>query len=312
MVSLREPWRSLVVGVALAAIAVAPTVSAASPALTSQPLPMLFFDQRAFAQAVARTNATAPAPMPGVRAVLVPHHWLAGHLLTTALRDLAATTPPSADGSPPTNPKRPWRRLILIGPDHHDAAHQAVMTSDQPWSTPFAAMTTDGDAIRRLLPMGIVADQPAALAREHSVAGLMPAVAYYLPEVKVVPLAVRGNMNRGEMVALAEALATMLGDEGTVVVLSVDFSHGVSPREAEVRDRASLAALQTLDTARVLGIGKRGMDGWTAVAVVQIALRRVGATRFVLRTRTDGSALQGYDGGPVTSYISGYYSRASE
>ena len=63
----------------------------ASAAIARPAHPLTFFDDQAFAQALSRAEAADPTPMPGARAVIVPHHWLAGHLILGSLRDLAAS-----------------------------------------------------------------------------------------------------------------------------------------------------------------------------------------------------------------------------
>jgi hypothetical protein len=94
------------------------------PAVAYSPShPLVFFDQRAFAAAEAATAAVPVEPMPGARGLLVPHHWVGGALITTPLRDLAAS--------------RQVRRVILIGPNHTNAGSAAVLTSDLSWETPF-------------------------------------------------------------------------------------------------------------------------------------------------------------------------------
>lgn len=72
------------------------------------------FDARAFARGRARLVG-GPSPMPGARAVVVPHHWPAGALIAAGLRDLAAT--------------RRIRRVVLIGPDHAHAGAAPATTA---------------------------------------------------------------------------------------------------------------------------------------------------------------------------------------
>ena len=93
-----------------------------------------FFDQRGFALAVRSVEARPPEPMPGARAIIMPHHWTAGPLIVGPLRDLAAT--------------REVRRVILIGPNHTNSGGSAVITSDGAWSTPFG-LTISGPSPSR-------------------------------------------------------------------------------------------------------------------------------------------------------------------
>jgi len=254
--------------------------------------PLTFFDDQAFAQALSRAEASDPAPMPGARAVIVPHHWLAGHLILGSLRDLAA----SGD----------YRRIILIGPNHINAGGAAVITSDLPWQTPFGLVEPDGEAIRRLTSNGIALSEPSVLTYEHAVAGIVPAIAYYLPEARVVPLVLRSDLTPTEVEALAAALAPLLDDE-TALIAAVDFSHYLSAQEARQNDRETLEALQSLDSSRILSFGNEHVDSPASIAAVMETMRLLGATEFELRENINSSDLGGPALAPVTSYITGYY-----
>ncbi len=254
--------------------------------------PLTFFDDRAFAVALARAEAAEPNPMPGARAVIVPHHWLAGHLILGGLRDLAA----SGD----------YRRIILIGPNHVNAGGAAGITSNTAWQTPFGSIEPDPEALRRLLSVGFAQSEPDVLTYEHSVAGIVPAIAYYLPDARVVPLALRRDMTAGEVERLAAALAPLL-DSRTVLGAAVDFSHYLSAEEAGQRDRETLAALNSLDSSRILSFGDDHLDSPASIAVLMETMRLTGAGEFQLRENSNSSDLGGSALAPVTSYTYGYY-----
>ena len=264
----------------------------ASIALTQRAHPPTFFDEHAFAAALVRTEAADPNPMPGVRAVIVPHHWLAGHLILGGLRDLAA----SGD----------YRRIILIGPNHVNAGGAAVITSDIPWQTPFGPIEPDADAIRRVLSVGFAESEPDVLTYEHSIAGIVPAIAYYLPEARVVPLALRHDVTAAEVERLAAALAPLL-DSHTAIVAAVDFSHYLSAEQARQRDGETLAALHSLDSSRILSFDDEHLDSPASIAVLMESMRLRGSTELELRENSNSSELGGSTQAPVTSYIFGYY-----
>jgi hypothetical protein len=264
----------------------------ASAAIARPAHPLIFFDDQAFAQALSRATATDPAPMPGARAVIVPHHWLAGHLILSSLRDLAA----SGD----------YRRIILIGPNHINAGGAAITTSDLAWQTPFGLVEPDGDAIRQLTGDGVALSEPNVLTYEHAVAGIVPAIAYFLPDARVVPLVLRGDLTSTEVETLAAALAPLLDGE-TALVAAVDFSHYLPAQQARQRDRETLEALQSLDSSRILSFGNEHLDSPASIAALVETMRLVGANEFELRENSNSSDLGGSGLASVTSYISGYY-----
>lgn len=250
------------------------------------------FDPTAFDRALARLPRD-PEPMPGVQALIVPHHWLAGDLIATGLRDLAASGRVN--------------RVVLISPDHPQAGRTPVTTSGLAWRTAFGDLAADVPAVDRLVRSGLATRDPALIEREHGIAGLVPAVAYFLPHVRLIPLAVRNDLRPAEIRALADQLARLAEDERTVIVLSADFSHGLTPEEARRMDGETLGALSDLDADRVIRFGPEHLDACGAMAAVMLALRHLGATAFVLRANSDASAMPGYGGGPVTSYFVGFY-----
>lgn len=269
---------------------------AAAPALPARAQPAHStpqFDERAFALARARIRGE-PVALPGVRALIVPHHWPAGDLIVRGLRDVAATGE--------------YRRVILVGPDHPNAGGAVATTSRWPWRTPFGTIDPEVTAIQALTHGGLVRAEPTVIGREHSVAGLVPAVAYFLPHALLVPLVVRSDVRRAEAERLAAQLEPWM-DERTILVLSVDFAHDLLPHDARRMDAESVAALTALDLDRALAYGNEHLDAPGAVAVTLALMRRLGSTRFQLRADRDGGTLPGYGGGPVTSYISGTYRR---
>jgi hypothetical protein len=254
--------------------------------------PLLFFDERSFAAAEAATAATPVEPMPDARGLLLPHDWVGGAFITTALRDLAAS--------------RKVTRVILVGPNHTNAGGAAVLTSDLSWETPFGRAEADRGAVTALAASGLARLEPQVLTYEHSVAGIVSAVRRYLPEAKVVPLILRGGLTAGDVERLATAL-TPLVDEGTVVLAAVDFSHGLAAPAARQRDGETLALLRASDWAPLLRWGNEHLDSPASVAVLMETVGHLGATHFELKANSNSGEASGAAASPVTSYIVGYF-----
>ena len=277
---------------ALAALLLAsePGGPSAGPRQTTHPV--TFYDARAFSLGLEETAGIPVAPMPGARAVVVPHHWLAGQLILSSLRDLRA------GGE--------YDRVILIGPDHVRAAGAGAATSDLPWETPFGLLRADQESVSRLSAAGAARIEPDTLSHEHSVAGIVPAIAYYLPDAEIVPLALRGDLDIGQVRALARALAPLL-DDGTIVVASVDFSHYQSAAEARARDAETLAAMEAMDSRAILSFGDEHLDSPPTIALLSEMMRLLQRGEFRLRQHANSGELTGLFRRPVTSYVTGYY-----
>lgn len=260
-------------------------------AVTAEPShPVAFYDERTFLDAVGLAEASPIEPMPGLRAVIVPHHWVGGYLILRGVRDLAA----SGD----------FTRVILVGPDHVGAGSAPVSTSTFAWSTPYGQLEPDTATINQLIQLGLAKPDPDVLGHEHSVAGIVHAIKYYLPAAKVVPLVLRHDMTQSEVTNLAAALAPLM-DDHTAVIAAVDFSHYLSAPDAEAKDKETIAALENFDSQAIMRFGDDHLDSPPSIAFTIELSRLVGAKRFVLRENTNSGALTGTLSPPVTSYITG-------
>lgn len=253
--------------------------------------PPLFFDEATFLKAV-RAAESAPQPEGPVYGGIIPHHWLPGHLITGFFRGLAAGDP--------------VRTVVLIGPNHVNAGSARALTSDLPWATPFGVVEPDREVISALADSGLVAVESPVLTTEHSVAGIMPAVKYYLPEAQVVPIILSGEMTPAEARRLGGLLASQWSS-GTVFVASVDFSHYLARRWAERHDSLTLEAIRAFDAVTLFTLDDGYLDSPASIGVLMAAMTALGADQFILLENTNSGALEDDELAPTTSYVVGYY-----
>ncbi len=266
------------------------------------------FDRLAFEQALAEPDRSEQ-PLPGVRVLIVPHHWLAADLIVAGFRVLASSSPtgaPVRSASAELAEGSGWRRIILLSPDHNQRARAPAVTTACDWLTPYGLLGADSQAIDRLVGGVAVARDDATVAHEHGLGGLVPAVARLLPGSTLVPLVVRNDGRWSDVVRLAESIVALWTPDSALIV-STDFSHDVLPGEARRRDRRMIDLLDALRPQEVRRIRSEGCDAWNAVAVAQLVAGAIGARDFTLLERRDGSDYRGYAGGPVTSYVAGVY-----
>ena len=265
--------------------------AAQAPAVARPSHPALFYDEATFVKAVGAADSRL-GPEGPVAGGVIPHHWLAGYLITAFFRGLA-------DGDPPET-------VVLIGPNHSNAGSARILTSDLVWATPFGLVEPAQEWIRWLTENGLVEIESSVLPTEHSVAGIMPAIKYYLPEARVVPLILSGELTGAETRRLSQALVGHW-NEGVVLVAAVDFSHYLVRSEAERYDAITLDALRTFDTAALSTFDDRYLDSPPSIAVLMYTMIGLGADEFVLLENTNSGALAEDELAPTTSYIVGYY-----
>ncbi|MGA2285635.1 MAG: AmmeMemoRadiSam system protein B [Dehalococcoidia bacterium] len=297
--SVSLTWRRAALGVlaVLAAGLAASTGSAAGGrSQVQQPSssigqPCLFFDEATFLKAVREADAV-PQPNGTVYGGIIPHHWLAGDLITGFLAGLAKGDP--------------VRTVVLIGPNHPNAGSARVLTSDLPWDTPFGVVEPDQQMIGALTDSGLATVEDEILATEHSVAGIMPAIKYYLPDAQVVPIILSGETTLAQARQLGEFLSS-LRQEGTVFVASVDFSHYLTRAWAERHDSLTLDAIRGFDDTTLFTLDSGYLDSPPSIATLMAAMKALGADQFVLLDNTNSDALADDELAPTTSYITGYY-----
>lgn len=274
----------------------AASAAATSPARVAPPAHQaLFYDDAAFFAAVQRAAVLSPAKVE-VAGTIIPHDWRGGAYIAWIFRSAAERSPPDA--------------VILIGPNHDDEGYAQVLTSELAWATPFGTVHPDHDRIHALIGDGLVSVDEAVLSTEHSVAGIMPAIAYYLPGARVVPLIIRADAGVEDAERLGRALASQL-DGTTLLVAAVDFSHDLTSSAAQRNNAVTLAALRAGDRATLFTLDNRYLDSPESIAVMMAAMKSVGSGPFTLTADTNSAAMRGDELAPTTSYLVGYYPSAA-
>jgi AmmeMemoRadiSam system protein B len=255
----------------------------------------LFHDDATFFGAVR--SATALSPAEGdVAGAIIPHDWRGGAYIAWLFRSAAERRPPNT--------------VILIGPNHDNEGYTDVLTSELAWATPFGTVQPDQERINALIGEGLVSVDDSVLSTEHSVAGIMPAIAYYLPGARVVPLIVRGDAGAEDAERLGRALASQL-DGTTLLVAAVDFSHDLTSSAAQRNNAVTLVALRAGDRAKLLTLDNRYLDSPESIVVMMAAMESVDSGSFVLTADTNSAAMRGDELAPTTSYLVGYYPAAA-
>jgi MEMO1 family protein len=265
---------------------------ALQPLVSTQPSygvqPLVFFEKDHFYEGVAyakRENKTFPYHVGGG---IVPHHLLPGFIISDFFQRLGSQQP---------------EVVILIGPNHYEKGEANVLTSTFDWQTPFGVVNHDEDIINSLVGKGLVKVDNVMAENEHSVAGMMPYVNYYLPKARVVPLMLKRHTTLEEINLLAGELQG-LAEQDAVIVASVDFSHYLRSQEAQVKDEVTMKVLADFDYRHLLTLNNDYMDSPASLALLLTTMQKLGADTRELLHHTNSGILQGDPLQPTTSYIS--------
>lgn len=184
--------------------------------------------------------------------------------------------------------------VIIIGPSHHVPVRGAALTDAGVWRTPLGDVAVDRpacEALARAWPQAAV--EPGAFEQEHSAEVELPFLQVALePGFKILP-ALMTDYSMANCKAFAGALVKVAAGKRALLVASSDLSHYPPYGEAQKSDKAALAALLTMDAARVeqacRALENKGVAGLVTamcgegpVKVVMLAAKALGANRAVL------------------------------
>lgn len=158
-----------------------------------------------------------------------------------------------------------YRRVVLLGPSHRVGFRGIAMSSASAFHTPLGDIPLDHDAMARIEDLPGVQWLDQAHAEEHSLEVHLPFLQSVLPSFQLLPLVV-GDASADEVGAVLE---TFWDDDATLVVISSDLSHYHDYDTAQQLDRATTAAIESLQTEPLHGdqaCGCRPINGLLQVA----------------------------------------------
>jgi AmmeMemoRadiSam system protein B len=219
---------------------------------------------------IAGFLAAAGGPLgPAPQAIIAPHagYRYSGPIAASAF---AALTPAASR----------IRRVILLGPAHYAAVRGLAASSAAAFRSPLGDVAVDGEAVATLLQRPEVQVDDAAHEPEHALEVELPFLQTILGDFAVGPLLV-GVATPADV---AGALAPLLADDTTVVVVSSDLSHYHPYEEARALDWQTAA---DIEAGRLLA--EEQACGWRAInALLHLAAdRRWTAQTLDLRNSGD-------------------------
>ena len=147
-----------------------------------------------------------------VKAVVVPHHLVASKSIALGIKALV-----------PLDPKL----IIILSPDHFFHCPKLLCTSAGSYKTFFGdTYISDKDVGELEKDSDIVADS-TLFTGEHGIFAVVPFVKYYMPDAKIIPIAI-SQKGRGSEISRANILKLLkpfLENKDVGLVISSDFSH---------------------------------------------------------------------------------------
>ncbi len=178
--------------------------------------------------------------------------------------------------------------VVLIGICHRTAIRGASVYRSGGYETPLGIVEIDSDLAEELMAQNeIFASQPRAHAMEHSLEVQVPFLQCVLSGFKIVPVLMQDS-SKQTCDIISTALANVLRGKNVLMVASTDMSHYPIYDEAVKADKATLSAVETMDTDLIrrqsdeyLGRGVRELHcmlcGRGPVLAVMDAAKKLGA-----------------------------------
>lgn len=239
------------------------------------------YDNHTFLPAVADYQDVKGNTSPKI--VVLPHHLLASPLIAQGV-SLLASAPPKA--------------IVILSPNHANVGQCDITSSQNSWDTPFGQVEVDHALLTSFLETKTVCLDDEALAVEHGIAGLLPFIKYYLPNTKIIPLALKKDPDPILFDNFVQHLISVTGE--VTFLSSVDFSHGLSQKEARQRDSVTEKLISSLDYSGILKLSSEFIDSPASlVSVLKILETSQSQPQFL--AHTDSAA---FNNSPqnVTSY----------
>ncbi|MCB2145664.1 MAG: AmmeMemoRadiSam system protein B [Deltaproteobacteria bacterium] len=185
---------------------------------------------RSLTEAAEKDPEAAHRPPTRLRALMMPHAGFAYSGATAAHAALAI-------------PRDGFDRVVLLGPDHRVGFRNASVTGASCWRTPLGEVPVGDFSPMLSVRPELFATVAASDRQEHSLEVPLPFLQARLSRFELIPV-VMGACNASTM---AQAIATMLRNPQTLLVVSADLSHYLPYDDAVKRDRETLDRILSLD-----------------------------------------------------------------
>ena len=203
-----------------------------------------FFDDSSF---IMWDNKAKDYPSDkAILAGVVPHHLTAGQLISGFFRAAAKS-------------REEVETVVIIATSHYEGRN-TLYTTFSDWASPFGTVETDRDIAEAFCDkLGAVTDDER-LEADHAAASHIPFVKHYFPEAKTACLLVAPSYDMKTPQRIAEALDSLPEKEKYLFLFSIDFSHYLTPEEADSRDMITRKAVEDKDYRRIEGFKNDNVD----------------------------------------------------
>lgn len=224
-----------------------------------------------------------------VRGGIIPHHLLAKELIDDFFKRIATNKSVT---------------IVLVGPNHFELGNSKVISCQAGCGEFLQGTRIDEELVSQLAQSEEIGLQKEIIEQENSIVALAPFVRKYLPNAKLVPLA----MSKRADLKFLEDISALIDDysknKETIIVASVDFSHYLSSLEAELMDGQSLEAIKKKDYQMLKGFGSEHMDSPESLILLLKVAEKSGIDLMDILDHANSGEMLADPSSLVTSYYS--------
>ncbi len=177
---------------------------------------------------------------------VVPHHLTAGHLIAGFMKSVAESG-------------KNIETVVIIAPMHYEAP-DTLCTTDTSWNTPYGTLNTDTEITSLFKDKLGAAVNDETIMNDHSASAHIPFINYYLPEAKTACLLISVKESEDIPERLTEVLTEISHTKECLFLFSIDFSHYLSPAEADRMDEITRNAVLSNDVPTVRAMTDNNVD----------------------------------------------------
>ena len=193
--------------------------------------------------------------------------------------------------------------VFIVGPNHKRTGQKKINTGYWDWQTPNGVLESDSEAVNSLVESCQAGQDFNLLETEHSVSSLVPYVKYYMPEAKIVPVLLHGNLGIEGSKDLALKIRESAGSQKWIVIGSIDFSHYLPPDTADKMDEITLKAIETSNLEAINRMGNDNLDSPPSVMTLLEIMRGEGKYEIKVTGHTNSAEIAGIYSDSTTSYF---------
>lgn len=253
--------------------------------------PLVFFDENNFFAGLQKSNKEKEFFTYQISGGIIPHHLFPSFMIADFFDLLSKQKP---------------KTIILIGPNHFERGSYKVLSSMYGWETPFGIVEPNEQIIQELEKSGLIKIDEINLPKEHSVAGIMPFIKYYIPDAKVVPLILSWFMTKEDLKLLSSGLMNHISKD-TVIIAAVDFSHYLINKQAQEKDMLTLELISSFNYEKILSLNNNFLDSPPSIVAFLMTIESLGSTKMEVLHHTNSGEMQKDDSIETTSYFSIVY-----